>query len=96
MVTDALNYFQDKEKMLEVAEKITPFGRVGTAEDIAGAVEFFLTRAAPGSPDKCLWPMGDSAWSGMPSIRAISSSWSTLPLDKLGQRGHFGGLGLFS
>ena len=40
--TDALNYFQDKEKMLEVAEKITPFGRVGTAEDIAGAVEILL------------------------------------------------------
>jgi len=40
--TDALNYFPDKEKMMDVATKITPFGRVGTAEDIAGVVEILL------------------------------------------------------
>jgi NAD(P)-dependent dehydrogenase (short-subunit alcohol dehydrogenase family) len=40
--TDALNYFQDKEQMLAIAKKITPFKRVGTAEDIAGAVEVLI------------------------------------------------------
>jgi enoyl-[acyl-carrier protein] reductase III len=40
--TDALNYFQDKEQMLAVAKKITPFKRVGTADDIAGAVEILI------------------------------------------------------
>jgi len=40
--TDALNYFQNKEQMLEVAKKLTPFKRVGTAEDIAGVVEVLI------------------------------------------------------
>jgi enoyl-[acyl-carrier protein] reductase III len=37
--TDALNHFPEKEAMMATAKKITPMGRVGTADDIAGAVE---------------------------------------------------------
>jgi len=37
--TDALNHFPQKEAMMATAKKITPMGRVGTADDIAGAVE---------------------------------------------------------
>lgn len=40
--TDALNYFPDKEKMIATAEQITPMGRIGTADDIAKAVELLL------------------------------------------------------
>jgi NAD(P)-dependent dehydrogenase (short-subunit alcohol dehydrogenase family) len=40
--TDALNYFPDKQKMMDIATRITPFGRVGTAEDIAGVVEILV------------------------------------------------------
>jgi enoyl-[acyl-carrier protein] reductase III len=40
--TDALNYFQDKEQMMAIAKKLTPFKRVGTAEDIAGVVEILI------------------------------------------------------
>jgi enoyl-[acyl-carrier protein] reductase III len=40
--TDALNYFPDREKMLATAEKLTPLGRVGRAEDIASAVELMV------------------------------------------------------
>ena len=44
--TDALNYFPDKEKLLEYAEKATPLGRLGRAEDIAGAVALLLEPGA--------------------------------------------------
>ncbi len=37
--TDALNHFPDREAMMATAKKITPMGRVGTADDIAAAVE---------------------------------------------------------
>ncbi len=37
--TDALNYFVDKERVIETARNITPMGRLGTPEDIAGVVE---------------------------------------------------------
>lgn len=37
--TDALNYFVDKEKVIETARTITPMGRLGTPDDIAGVVE---------------------------------------------------------
>ena len=37
--TDALQYFVDREKVIETAEAITPFGRLGTPEDIAKTVE---------------------------------------------------------
>ena len=40
--TDALNYFPDRERMIATAEQITPMGRVGRPEDIAGAVELLL------------------------------------------------------
>ncbi len=40
--TDALNYFPDRERMVATAEKITPMGRLGTAEDIANAVELMV------------------------------------------------------
>jgi enoyl-[acyl-carrier protein] reductase III len=40
--TDALNYFPDKDQMMAVAKKITPFKRVGTADDIAGVVEILI------------------------------------------------------
>ena len=37
--TDALNYFPEREAMIATAEKITPLGRVGRPDDLAGAVE---------------------------------------------------------
>lgn len=40
--TDALNYFPNREEMIALAEQITPLKRVGTPEDIAGAVELLL------------------------------------------------------
>ena len=44
--TDALNYFPDKERLMEYAEKATPLGRIGRAEDIAGAVALLLEPGA--------------------------------------------------
>lgn len=37
--TDALNYFPEGKAMLEAAEALTPLGRVGEPDDIAGVVE---------------------------------------------------------
>lgn len=44
--TDALSYFPDREKMLAWAAEATPLGRVGRAEDIAGAVSLLLEPGA--------------------------------------------------
>lgn len=41
--TDALNYFPDREKMVNFATHATPLGRLGNAEDIAGAVAMLLS-----------------------------------------------------
>jgi enoyl-[acyl-carrier protein] reductase III len=40
--TDALNYFPDKARIIETAQAITPFGRLGTADDLAAVVELLL------------------------------------------------------
>jgi NAD(P)-dependent dehydrogenase (short-subunit alcohol dehydrogenase family) len=40
--TDALAYFPDRDRMLAVAEKLTPLGRVGEPSDLAGVVELLL------------------------------------------------------
>ncbi len=37
--TDALQYFVDKERVIETAKALTPFGRLGTVDDIAQCVE---------------------------------------------------------
>jgi enoyl-[acyl-carrier protein] reductase III len=44
--TDALQYFPERERMIEYAEKMTPFGRLGTPEDMAGVVELLVQPAA--------------------------------------------------
>ncbi len=40
--TDALRYFPEGERMLAAAEALTPMKRVGTPDDIAGAVALLL------------------------------------------------------
>lgn len=40
--TDALKYLPEGAQMLEAAEKLTPLGRVGTAEDIARVVALLV------------------------------------------------------
>jgi enoyl-[acyl-carrier protein] reductase III len=40
--TDALKYFPEGKKMMETAEALTPLGRVGLPDDIAGAVRLLL------------------------------------------------------
>ncbi len=37
--TDALSYFHEREKVVATAIEVTPMGRLGTPEDIAGVVE---------------------------------------------------------
>jgi len=45
--TDALNYFHEKEKVIETARAITPMGRLGTPDDIAKVIELLtLPQAA--------------------------------------------------
>lgn len=44
--TDALKSFPSYEKMLEEVVRRTPFGRVGTADDVAGVVSFLCSDAA--------------------------------------------------
>ena len=44
--TDALNYFHEKEKVIETAKKITPMGRLGTPTDIAKMVDLLLDERA--------------------------------------------------
>ena len=41
--TDAIQYFPEGEEMLELADRLTPLGRVGEPEDIAGAVALLLS-----------------------------------------------------
>lgn len=41
--TDTLQYFAEGEKMLQFARELTPLGRVGVPEDIAGAVALLLS-----------------------------------------------------
>ena len=40
--TDAIQYFPEGEEMLELADRLTPLGRVGEPEDLAGAVAMLL------------------------------------------------------
>ena len=40
--TDAIQYFPEGEEMLDLAERLTPLGRVGEPEDLAGAVAMLL------------------------------------------------------
>ncbi|MCB9762174.1 MAG: SDR family oxidoreductase [Alphaproteobacteria bacterium] len=40
--TDALDHFPDRDRMVAAARELTPFGRLGTADDIAQAVELLL------------------------------------------------------
>lgn len=51
--TDALNYFPEREKMIAYAEQATPFGRLGTPEDIAAVVELLVS-------DKAAWVTGQT------------------------------------
>ena len=44
--TDALNYFHEKEKVIETATAITPMGRLGTPDDIAKVVDLLLDKRA--------------------------------------------------
>jgi enoyl-[acyl-carrier protein] reductase III len=44
--TDAIQYFPEGEQMLELAEQLTPLGRVGEPEDLAGAVAMLLSEDA--------------------------------------------------
>ncbi len=44
--TDALNYFPEKKQMIRYAERMTPFGRLGTPDDIAGVVELLVSDRA--------------------------------------------------
>lgn len=40
--TDALRYFPEGEQMVAIAEKLTPLGRIGLPEDIAGVVALLV------------------------------------------------------
>jgi len=51
--TDALNYFPEREKMIAYAEQATPFGRLGTPDDIAAVVELLVS-------DKAAWVTGQT------------------------------------
>jgi enoyl-[acyl-carrier protein] reductase III len=44
--TDALQYFPEREQMVSYAEQATPFGRLGTPEDIAAVVELLTSEGA--------------------------------------------------
>jgi enoyl-[acyl-carrier protein] reductase III len=44
--TDALQYFPEREQMINYAEQATPFGRLGTPDDIAAVVELLVSDAA--------------------------------------------------
>lgn len=44
--TDALQYFPKREQMVSYAEQATPFGRLGTPEDIAAVVELLTGEGA--------------------------------------------------
>jgi len=51
--TDALQYFPEREKMVQYAEQATPFGRLGTPEDIAGVVALLVS-------DEAAWVTGQT------------------------------------
>ena len=42
IATDTLQYFPEGRQMIETTEKLTPLGRVGVPEDVAGAVKLLL------------------------------------------------------
>ena len=42
--TDAIQYFPEGEEMLDLADRLTPLGRVGELEDLAGAMAMLLVR----------------------------------------------------
>jgi NAD(P)-dependent dehydrogenase (short-subunit alcohol dehydrogenase family) len=44
--TDAIQYFPEGEEMLVLADQLTPLGRVGEPEDLAGAVAMLLSEDA--------------------------------------------------
>ena len=44
--TDAIQYFPEGEEMLNLADRLTPLGRVGEPEDLAGAVAMLLSEDA--------------------------------------------------
>ena len=44
--TDAIQYFPEGEEMLQLADQLTPLGRVGEPEDLAGAVAMLLSEDA--------------------------------------------------
>jgi len=44
--TDALQYFPEKRQMILYAQRMTPFGRLGTPEDIAGVVDMLVSSDA--------------------------------------------------
>jgi len=44
--TDALQYFPEKRQMVLYAKRMTPFGRLGTPEDIAGVVDMLVSSDA--------------------------------------------------
>jgi len=44
--TDALQYFPERDRMIMYAKRMTPFGRLGTPEDLAGVVELLVQPGA--------------------------------------------------
>jgi enoyl-[acyl-carrier protein] reductase III len=44
--TDTLDYFPDKEKMIQYATERTPLGRIGQPEDLAKVVGFLASPKA--------------------------------------------------
>jgi enoyl-[acyl-carrier protein] reductase III len=44
--TDALQYFPERKQMVMYAKRMTPFGRLGTPEDIAGVVDLLVNDGA--------------------------------------------------
>lgn len=59
--TDALNYFPDREQMVETANTYTPLGRIGEPDDIAQAVELLLMPQASWITGQTL--VADGGWS---------------------------------
>ncbi len=59
--TDALDYFPDKDKLIETANLLTPLGRIGQPDDIAKAVELLLLPQASWITGQVL--VADGGWS---------------------------------
>lgn len=61
--TDALDYFVDRERLIETTTKHTPLGRLGVPEDLAMAVELLLMPQARWITGQVL--VVDGGWSAL-------------------------------